>query len=237
MSKSTATTARTKAPAKAAAKAPAKAVAKVSPKPVAKAPVKPVATAPAKASVKASVKAPAKAAAKAPAKAAAKVPAKAVVKAAATSPAKAAKKKAPVKAASPSPDGKPARAKAPKASAKAPDRLAVITKLAVGALEDMKALNLRVMDVRGRMDVADTLIIASGTSDRHVKSLAANVVSAAKKAGHRPYGVEGERTGEWVLVDLHEVIVHVMLPAVREFYAIEKLWEAPAAAPAAKPRA
>ena len=97
----------------------------------------------------------------------------------------------------------------------------------------MKAQQLRVIDVRGRMDVADTLIIASGTSDRHVKSLAANVVSAAKKAGHPPYGVEGERTGEWVLVDLHEVIVHVMLPAVREFYAIEKLWEAPPAAPQA----
>ena len=64
-------------------------------------------------------------------------------------------------------------------------------------------------------------------------TLAANVVIAAKKAGHPPYGVEGERTGEWVLVDLHEVIVHVMLPAVREFYAIEKLWEAPAAAPQA----
>jgi ribosome-associated protein len=111
--------------------------------------------------------------------------------------------------------------------------LAVVTKLAVGALEDMKAQQLRVIDVRGRMDVADTLIIASGTSDRHVKSLAANVVIAAKKAGHPPYGVEGERTGEWVLVDLHEVIVHVMLPAVREFYAIEKLWEAPAAAPQA----
>ena len=139
--------------------------------------------------------------------------------------------------ASPSPDGKPARAKAAKASAKTPDRLAIVTKLALGALEDMKAQQLRVIDVRGRMDVADTLIIASGTSDRHVKSLAANVVSAAKKAGHPPYGVEGERTGEWVLVDLHEVIVHVMLPAVREFYAIEKLWEAPAAAPqAVKPR-
>ena len=172
------------------------------------------------------VRAKAKAVKKTPAKAAAKAPAKAVAKAKA--PAKVARK-VPTKASGPSPDGKPARAKAPRASAKAPDRLAVITKLAVDALEDLKAQNLRVMDVRGRMDVADTLIIASGTSDRHVKSLAANVVSAAKKAGHRPYGVEGERTGEWVLVDLHEVIVHVMLPAVREFYAIEKLWEAPAA--------
>jgi len=175
----------------------------------------------------------AKAKAKSPAKAPAKVSAKAPIKAPAKPPVKVARKKAAPKVASPSPDGKPARVKAPKASAKAPDRLAVVTKLAVGALEDMKAQQLRVIDVRGRMDVADTLIIASGTSDRHVKSLAANVVIAAKKAGHPPYGVEGERTGEWVLVDLHEVIVHVMLPAVREFYAIEKLWEAPAAAPQA----
>jgi ribosome-associated protein len=233
MSKSTGTPARAKA--KAAVKAPAKAAAKAPVKTAVKAPAKAAAKAPAKAAatapVKTPVKAPAKVAAPAPVKAAAKAPAKAPAKA------KAAKPKAPAKVASPSPDGKPARVKAPKASAKAPDRLAVITKLAVGALEDMKAQNLRVMDVRGRMDVADTLIIASGTSDRHVKSLAANVVSAVKKAGHRPYGVEGERTGEWVLVDLHEVIVHVMLPAVREFYAIEKLWEAPAAAAAAKPRA
>lgn len=216
MTKSTATTAGAKAkakvPAKVSAKAPATASAKL---PAKAAPVK------AKASGTAPVKAPLKA------------PTKAVAKA----PVKVARKKAAPKVASPSPDGKPARAKASKASAKTPDRLAVVTKLALGALEDMKAQQLRVIDVRGRMDVADTLIIASGTSDRHVKSLAANVVSAAKKAGHPPYGVEGERTGEWVLVDLHEVIVHVMLPAVREFYAIEKLWEAPAAAPqAVKPR-
>jgi ribosome-associated protein len=216
MTKSTATTAGAKAkakvPAKVSAKAPATASAKL---PAKAAPVK------AKASGTAPVKAPLKA------------PTKAVAKA----PVKVARKKAAPKVASPSPDGKPARAKASKASAKTPDRLAVVTKLALGALEDMKAQQLRVIDVRGRMDVADTLIIASGTSDRHVKSLAANVVSAAKKAGHPPYGVEGERTGEWVLVDLHEVIVHVMLPAVREFYAIEKLWEAPPAAPqAVKPR-
>ena len=214
MTKSTATPAGAKA--KAAAKSPAKAPAKVS----------------AKAPATASAKLPAKAA-PVKARASGKAPAKAVAKAPVKAPVKVARKKAAPKVATPSPDGKPARAKASKASAKAPDRLAVVTKLAVGALEDMKAQQLRVIDVRGRMDVADTLIIASGTSDRHVKSLAANVVIAAKKAGHPPYGVEGERTGEWVLVDLHEVIVHVMLPAVREFYAIEKLWEAPAAAPQA----
>jgi ribosome-associated protein len=193
---------------------------------------KTAAKAPAKSAAKAPAKSLAKSLAKSPAKPAA-TKAKAPAKSSAKPPVKVARKKAAPKVASPSPDGKPARVKAPKASAKAPDRLAVVTKLAVGALEDMKAQQLRVIDVRGRMDVADTLIIASGTSDRHVKSLAANVVIAAKKAGHPPYGVEGERTGEWVLVDLHEVIVHVMLPAVREFYAIEKLWEAPAAAPQA----
>jgi len=224
MTKSTATTASAKAktPAKVSLTAPAKS------------PAKAAAKSPAKAAVKSSAKTPAKVApAKAPARSPAKAPAKALEKAVAKAPVKGARKKAAAKVASPSPDGKPARAKASKASAKTPDRLAVVTKLALGALEDMKAQQLRVIDVRGRMDVADTLIIASGTSDRHVKSLAANVVSAAKKAGHPPYGVEGERTGEWVLVDLHEVIVHVMLPAVREFYAIEKLWEAPPAAPQA----
>lgn len=128
----------------------------------------------------------------------------------------------------PAANGKPARKKPAKAAARVLDRGEILTRLAVSALEDLKAQNLRVIDVRGRMDVADTLIIASGTSDRHVRSLAANVVDQTKKAGLRPYGVEGERSGEWVLVDLHEVIVHVMLPAVREFYAIEKLWEAPA---------
>jgi len=222
MTKSTATTAGAKAktPAKVSLTAPAKS------------PAKAAAKSPAKAAVKSSAKTPAKAA-PAKAKAPARAPAKALAKAVAKAPVKVARKKAAAKVASPSPDGKPARAKASKASAKTPDRLAVVTKLALGALEDMKAQQLRVIDVRGRMDVADTLIIASGTSDRHVKSLAANVVSAAKKAGHPPYGVEGERTGEWVLVDLHEVIVHVMLPAVREFYAIEKLWEAPPAAPQA----
>jgi ribosome-associated protein len=197
---------------------------------------KTAAKAPAKSAAKAPAKSPPKSLAKSPAKSPAKpaaTKAKAPAKSSAKPPVKVARKKAAPKVASPSPDGKPARVKAPKASAKAPDRLAVVTKLAVGALEDMKAQQLLVIDVRGRMDVADTLIIASGTSDRHVKSLAANVVIAAKKAGHPPYGVEGERTGEWVLVDLHEVIVHVMLPAVREFYALEKLWEAPAAAPQA----
>jgi ribosome-associated protein len=104
------------------------------------------------------------------------------------------------------------------------------------ALEDMKAVNVRVLDVRGLTDIADTMIIASGTSDRHVRSIADNVSQKAKRAGFRPLGTEGARDGEWVLVDLTDILVHVMLPRVREFYGLESLWEGatPVAAPAKK---
>jgi ribosome-associated protein len=111
--------------------------------------------------------------------------------------------------------------------------------LVQAALEDMKAVNVKVMDVRGLTDIADTLIIASGNSDRHVRSIADRVVQSAKAAGYRPFGVEGARDGEWALVDLHDVIVHVMLPRVREFYGLERLWgtaETPVAPPVAAPR-
>lgn len=93
----------------------------------------------------------------------------------------------------------------------------------------MKAVNVRVLDVRSLTDIADTMIVASGTSDRHVRSIADHVVQQVKSGGQRPYGVEGTRDGEWVLVDLQDVLVHVMLPRVREFYALEQLWEVPAA--------
>ena len=89
----------------------------------------------------------------------------------------------------------------------------------------MKAVNVKVMDVRKVTDVADCMVIASGNSDRHVRSIADRVVRTAKAAGFRPMGIEGERDGEWVLVDLNDVIVHVMLPRVREFYGLEGLWE------------
>ena len=88
------------------------------------------------------------------------------------------------------------------------------------ALDDMKAVNVQVMDVRDVTDIADCMVIASGNSDRHVRSIADRVVERAKAAGFRPYGREGERDGEWVLVDLNDVIVHVMLPRVREFYGL-----------------
>ena len=100
-----------------------------------------------------------------------------------------------------------------------------LTDIAVAALEDMKAVNVKVLDVRKLTDVTDTMIVATGTSDRHVKSIADRVVERCRQAGHRPYGVEGEREGEWVLVDLQDLIVHVMLPRIREFYGLEKLWD------------
>ena len=96
--------------------------------------------------------------------------------------------------------------------------------LAVAALEDMKAVNLVVLDVGHLTDVMEYLIVASGTSNRHVKSLAENVVVESKKAEMPPLGVEGQDAGEWVLVDLGGVVVHVMLPATRAFYDIERLW-------------
>lgn len=109
------------------------------------------------------------------------------------------------------------------------------------ALADMKAVDVRVLDVRGSSDVTDYMVIASGTSDRHLRAVADRVVQMAKAAGHRPLGVEGEEQGEWVLVDLPDVMVHVLLPRTREFYQLEQLWEpAPAKvaerAPASKPK-
>jgi len=97
------------------------------------------------------------------------------------------------------------------------------------ALGEMKAANIKVLDVHELTDIADTLVIASGTSDRHVRAIADRIVEEAKKSGFKPMGVEGERDGEWVLVDLQDVIVHIMLPRVREFYRLESLWDVSAA--------
>ena len=110
-------------------------------------------------------------------------------------------------------------------SRRLPRRASALQSIVTAALEDMKAVNIKKLDVRGLTDIADTMMIASGNSDRHVRSIAERVVEKAKAAGFRPLGVEGARDAEWVLVDLQDILVHVMLPRVREFYALEKLWE------------
>ena len=101
-----------------------------------------------------------------------------------------------------------------------------IKDLVVNALEDLKAVDLTVLDVRGKSSVTDFMVIASGTSDRHLKAMANNVIVEAKKAGIKPLGIEGEASSEWVLVDLVDVVVHMMMPETRDFYQLEKLWEA-----------
>lgn len=92
------------------------------------------------------------------------------------------------------------------------------------ALEDLKAVDIVELDVKDKTSVTDYIFVASGTSSRHVKSIASNVATEAKKAGHQPLGVEGETEAEWVLVDLGDIIVHVMQTQVREFYDLEGLW-------------
>jgi ribosome silencing factor RsfS/YbeB/iojap len=114
---------------------------------------------------------------------------------------------------------------APDPAKAAAARSASLKAVVINALDDMKALEIKVLDVRGLTDVADTMVIASGTSDRHVRSVAQKLVEKTKAAGFRPHGVEGQQDSDWVLIDLHEMIVHVMLPRVREFYGLEKLWD------------
>lgn len=99
-----------------------------------------------------------------------------------------------------------------------------LAQLVVDALEDGKAKDIVTLDVRDLTTVTDYMIVASGTSNRHVKALAEAVAEKAREAGHRPVGIEGQEGSEWVLLDLHDALVHVMLPRVREFYNLEKLW-------------
>ena len=105
-----------------------------------------------------------------------------------------------------------------------PPSVEALLKSVHDGLAELKAKDVVEIDVRGKSSVCDYMVVASGTSSRHVKSAADEVVRFAKQLGVMPLGVEGEREAEWVLVDLGDVVVHVMLPRVREFYALERLW-------------
>ena len=98
--------------------------------------------------------------------------------------------------------------------------------LVISTLEDLKAIDIQHIDVSGQNPLTDLFVIASGNSTRHIKAMAENLVMKVKAAGCPPLGVEGERQAEWILVDLNDVIVHLMLPKTRAFYNLEKLWEA-----------
>lgn len=106
-------------------------------------------------------------------------------------------------------------------------KLSPLARIAVGALEDLKGHDITVLDVQPLTTVTDTMIVCTGSSNRHVKSLAQNVVESAKESGTRALGVEGSEQGEWVLVDLGGVVVHVMQAQARAFYQLEKLWALP----------
>ena len=99
-----------------------------------------------------------------------------------------------------------------------------LLEIVLTALDDVKGVDVRVIDVRDLTSITDRMVIVSGTSTRHVKALAGNVALQAKQHGYKPLGIEGENAAEWVLVDLTDVVVHVMMPEIRDFYALEKLW-------------
>jgi ribosome-associated protein len=111
-----------------------------------------------------------------------------------------------------------------------------LNRLVHTALEDMKAQEVVDLDVRGMTSIADRIIVASGNSSRHVKSIADRVIEVVKDAGAKPVGIEGEKDAEWVLVDLGDIVLHVMLPATRQYYDLERLWSMTPATRTQQPR-
>ena len=100
-----------------------------------------------------------------------------------------------------------------------------LQKICIDALEDLKALELKVLDVRDLTSVTDVMIIVSGTSNRHLKALADSVLEKTSKKGVKPLGVEGLREAEWALLDFGDIVIHIMLPQIRATYNLEKLWD------------
>ena len=103
-------------------------------------------------------------------------------------------------------------------------QLEALKDLVVETLEEMKGADVVVIDVRGKTSVTDYMMVATGTSARHVKSLAESVSVAAKEVGEIPLGMEGAAEGEWALLDLNGIVLHVMQAKVRDFYQLERLW-------------
>ncbi len=103
-------------------------------------------------------------------------------------------------------------------------KLEKLAKLIIKTLEDNKATNILTLDVRNLASFADLMIIASGTSTKQVTSIAEKLIEKAKKNKVSPYGSEGKQYGEWVLIDLGDIIVHIMHPTTRAHYQLEKLW-------------
>lgn len=108
---------------------------------------------------------------------------------------------------------------------KTPPQTEAVLEVARTALDDLKAKDVSELDVRELTTITDTMLICTGTSSRHVKAIAQAVVDASKEAGFRPMSVEGVEEAEWVLVDLGDVVVHVMQLQARVFYQLEKLWD------------
>jgi ribosome-associated protein len=99
-----------------------------------------------------------------------------------------------------------------------------VLRLILDALEEAKAVDICQLDVRKLTDITDFMVIASGTSHRHVHAMAERVREAARQQQLRPVGIEGEAENDWILIDYADVVVHVMMPQVREFYSLERLW-------------